>query len=122
MIRKALLWLVLLAFPLHGFAAGAMSHRPDTAMAVSIGHAHCAGAASAHAQPDGASMICACGLSQEPRAKCSLSAACSLVAAPALALPQALTAEPGPAPALPRELGNFAFCTGAPERPPRTLT
>ncbi len=129
--RNVVLWVMLAALPLQGFAAG--THQcPGSAMPVKIGHesagsarqdcAHNVDMVSAPASAtDCKSASGACNQSQAADGKCSLLAACSLVAAPAFPGPAFLSSEPDSTLTLLRIQPDFTFRTGAPERPPRAF-
>ena len=111
-IRKVLLWLALLALPLHGIAGAGVGlchamHGPDT-MSVHASDADCGSTPSE--QP-----------AKTSSAKCATATACGITAAPTLGATMIVAASSGvdilPAPAEP----DFGFLTGAPERPPRTF-
>lgn len=132
-LRKALLWLVVLAFPLQGIAAAslpvlrgagcAVMRMEMQAGSVSIMHPHvhadrtgmASQAAEEHAEMPGCDDAHAAGL-----LKCGQSGLCSLVAAPNLQMPSLLQAGSSPSPAPLVASLRVAFCTGAPDRPPRS--
>lgn len=128
-LRKALFWLLMLVIPLQGLAGAVM---PLHASEAGMGRMHSASnvsapmtmhaASSAHAVDPCAAMVTGCDQSHAPGAlKCGLSAVCGLVAAPALQLPPFIPPLASQA-ARPEFLHlQVAFCTGAPERPPRIL-
>jgi hypothetical protein len=121
-LRKALLWLVLFALPLHGFAVSTMRLCPDPAMsaAAQAGH-HSAVAAHDDCAGFADSASSACDASKASAGKCSLSTACSMVVAPAMTAEPVPMAESGISPVLADTPPEIAFCTGAPDRPPRPL-
>lgn len=130
-LRKALFWLLVLVLPLHGLAAASMMlphvraqgvmQMPESALQRSQLNMD-AGTVAAQAAEDCAGMPASC---DHPHAagvlKCGLSAACGLVAAPALQMPSLLQPGSSRAPVPMRTRLRVAFCTGAPERPPRLL-
>lgn len=132
-IRTALLWLILFALPLHGFAGGAMlrcvgipmsTSQPSGPMASGTDIDRGAGAAPiASAQPAPADCgMAARGYSPQSLAgHCLAAAACDIVAAPApralaFVVPAASAAAP-----LPRLSIGVFFFTDAPYRPPSIL-
>jgi hypothetical protein len=132
-LRKALLWLVMLAFPLQGIAAAslpllrgagcAVMRMEMRAGSVSIMHpdvhadrmSMASPAAKEHGEMPGCDDPHAAGL-----LKCGQSGVCSLVAAPTLQMPSLLQAGSSPSPAPLTATLRVAFCTGAPDRPPRS--
>jgi hypothetical protein len=125
--RTWLIWLTMLALPVYGFAAGGVSLRACD-LAPSMGHAGSEMAAQHHADtmPSIGTPACdhcadlAGGASGKSSfGKCSPSAACGLVAAPARAdiafVDTAATAATPPAPRATR----VDFVTDGPDRPPR---
>lgn len=122
--RKALFWLLMLALPLHGAAAVAMGlASAASAHAASVQAARMVQVdAAAHpVAPDCADMP-DCGFSTHASLKCGLSSSCGVVAAPPASPPHAFSMP------LARRLHlaapvqhAIAFCTGAPERPPRPI-
>ncbi len=131
-LRKVVFWLVMLAIPLHGIAAATMMplHWPGHgAVQMQEGSAQdeargmdAAGLMkpSMKGYADRLMANCDHGHLSGPM-KCGLSAPCGLVAAPALQLPAFPRIEGASSPALMTSLVRVAFCTGAPERPPRFL-
>jgi hypothetical protein len=123
--RNVLVWLTLIALPLYGIAGLARACGcPDMQSMVEV-----ATDADLHAAMDSMSMAdtstnpCAGGIACPAgslHGKCTPSAACSLVAAPALTDLSCTTIETVTAAALPAHAPGFAFVTDAPERPPRT--
>lgn len=125
-LRKAVFWLLMLALPWHG-ASAAMTgfvRDPGAMQQVHVGDtASMHGATSTHASgadtPECAGIPHHCAGSKHAPSKCAPSAACSLIAGPALE-PQAFVAlrvtEELPTASAP---GAVAYCTGALDRPPR---
>lgn len=130
-LRKALLWLLMLVLPLQGIAAlsmmplhalerGAPQMRENSATSA----AACArvGSMAPQAANECDRMMAGCDHSHAGGVlKCGLSAACGLVAAPALQMPSFLQPGSSRAPVRMQTRLKVAFCTGAPERPPRLL-
>jgi len=131
-IRTALVWLMLLALPLHGYASSAMLHcigmpmppsqSADQATAA-IGMDRDGGSGLISSvrplMPDGGTMPASAHASKSSSGHCAASAACDIVAAPfpqvlAVVGPTASAASPLPLPST-----GFGFFTGAPDRPPR---
>lgn len=128
-LRKLLLWLVMLAIPLHGIASVAMTAQHWAGQGsmqmqegAAPGNSGLAATAATVKQSatDCADLTMVCGHSHlKGLAKCNLSAPCGLVAAAAPAIATFLDRSASPAPfGLPSH-ERIAFCTGAPERPPR---
>lgn len=127
-LRKALFWLLMLVVPLQGIAGSVMqlhapaqgmvrmassSNTPTSNMAM---HA----SAPTHAVHPCAGSVPGCNDRHAPgMLKCGLSAACGLVAAPALQPRTFLQLPASEAPQARFLRLQVAFCTGAPERPPR---
>jgi hypothetical protein len=123
--RSLLIWLTLLALPVYGFAAAGFSMRCD--LAPSMAHAGAAATSKHHADASASVDMPACehcaGLagaaSGTSFGKCSPSAACGLVAAPARAdivfVGIAVSAR---MPSAPRA-ARVDFVTDGPDRPPR---
>jgi hypothetical protein len=123
-LRLALVWLAMLALPLHGVAgmmrmaacdtmssgvaAGAASQGSMPMADASTHDGDCCGGMDATAQQGGT-----------VHGKCTPSAACSLVAAPASPGLAVVVGDPMRAASLPAQTPAVAFLTGAPERPPR---
>lgn len=128
-LRKVLFWLVILAIPLHGIAGAGSMPRHQVGHAAmqmeAVGSAAAAGVMETAATMKQAMTGCADPASDCDHAqskgivKCNLSAPCGLVAATsshsAVSLDRSLSAAPIAVPSHDR----IAFCTGAPERPPR---
>lgn len=131
LLRKALFWLMMLAIPLQGIAGVAM--RPLHAPAYAMGQMQAAGGMDVHASDampgmaqhavkDCADVLPGCDHRHAGGLlKCGLSAACGLVAGPAVQMPAFVRPGPSQAPAPLRSNLRVAFCTGAPDRPPRSL-
>lgn len=124
-LRKALFWLVMLALPLQGLATtsvslhalghGVMHMVPETGT-------HATGITKAHALADCAGPAKGCEDCQSPGVvKCGLSAACALVAAPGLQMRASLQEAPAARPTAAPSNPLAGFCTGAPDRPPRSF-
>jgi hypothetical protein len=128
-LRKVLFWLVMLALPLHGIAGATMMplHWPGHgAVQMQDGPAHGqapgthANGMSKQSMQDSADLMMDCAHGHlKGSMKCSLSAPCGLVAAPALHLPAFLGETGTSTPVVLPSHERIAFCTGAPERPPR---
>ena len=131
-IRTALVWLMLLALPLHGYAGCAMLRCTEMPMPASQSSDQANagmdidqdGGSILHAgvralTPGSGSMPASVHASKSSNGHCTASAACDIVAAPfpqmpAVAAPTASAALPLPVPST-----GFGFFTGAPDRPPR---
>ena len=132
-LRKALFWLLMLLLPLQGFAAVVVQPVHGTAhgiarMTAQMRMADVAPTPGMHAVRDTRSMGDCGGFMPgcehaggSMLFKCSLSAVCGFVAGPAPHAHEFLQ----PATSLPPlpvcTLPSVAFCTGAPDRPPRSL-
>lgn len=131
-LRKALFWLIVLVLPLHGLAAASMTlphvraqgvmQMPESAVQ-STRSGMDVGLMAVQTADDCAGMTGGC---DHPHAagvlKCGLSAVCGLVAAPSLQMPSFLQPGSSRAPVPMQMRPRVAFCTGAPERPPRLLS
>lgn len=126
-LRKALFWLLMLVLPLHGIAASivplhAIGHG---AAQMQQGLPEVAGsgldvALAQSAATDCVGMLAGCDHPQVAGLfKCGLSAVCALVAVPDLQRSCFLQAQASQAPVAALPQLQVAFCTGAPERPPR---
>jgi hypothetical protein len=131
-IRTALVWLMLLALTLHGYAGSAMLRCTEMPMPASQSSDQANASmdidqdggsvlhAGIHAlTPDSGTMPASVHASKSSTGHCAASAACDIVAAPfpqvpAVAGPTASAALPLPLPST-----GFGFFTGAPDRPPR---
>lgn len=131
-LRKALFWLLMLALPLQGVAAGVMPiharGQPESShfsMQQAAGETAAAGMqqmSTSGALDDCASLAVGCEHSRAKGAfKCGLAAACALVAAPGLERLSLADSRSSQAPHAPYLQSQVAFQTGAPERPPRLL-
>lgn len=130
-LRKALFWLLMLALPLQGVAAGVMpihaagqTESSHSSMQQVAGDTAAAGMrmSAAGVLDDCASLAAGCEHSRAQGAfKCGLSAACALVAAPGLERLKLADSRSSQAPLAPYLQSQVAFQTGAPERPPRLL-
>lgn len=127
-LRKALFWVLMLVLPLQGIAAITMM--PLHALrqgAAQMQEGSRSGAPSgmdaasmAHPSGDCGGMMAGCEHAHAPGlSKCGLSAVCGLVAAPALQLLPLLQVCSSQAPVARLLNVRVAFCTGAPDRPPR---
>ena len=133
-LRFALMWLLLLALPLQGFAAATMLHcgpgHHGMAAGAAVahqsaddsdhhhgeaGHVH----AATHASGSDDHAPTAADISKLSKFKCSACASCCL----GLALPAAVTAfttfAPADAPDFRVRIEPFGFFTDGPDRPPR---
>jgi hypothetical protein len=125
--RTWLIWLTLLALPVYGFAAVGASLRVCD-LAPSMGHAGSEVTAKHHAAAlpsigtpacDGCAGLAGGASSKSSLGKCSPSAACGLVAAPAGAeIVFVDTAATAATPSAPRAT-RVDFVTDGPDRPPR---
>jgi hypothetical protein len=128
-LRKVLFWLVMLALPLHGIAATTMMplHWPgDGAARMQDRFAQDqppdmkAAGMTGQSMKDCPDLMVDCALLHlKGSMKCNLSAPCGLVAAPALHIPAFLGDAGTSTPLVLPSHERIAFCTGAPERPPR---
>lgn len=127
-LRKALFWLVMLAFPLQGLATtgvslhalghGVMQMVPEAATHATDNPS----STQAHALADCAGPAKGCEDCQSPGVvKCGLSAACAIVAAPGLQMRAPLQKMPAVHPTATPPNPFAGFCTGAPDRPPRSF-
>jgi hypothetical protein len=123
--RSLLIWLTLLALPAYGFAAAGFSM--PCGLAPSMAHAGVEATSSHHADAAASIDMPACehcaGLagaaSGTSFGKCSPSAACGLVAAPArVEVVFVATAATAATPSAPRA-ARVDFVTDGPDRPPR---
>jgi hypothetical protein len=127
-LRNALFWLLMLVVPLQGIAGTVMQlHAPaqDMMRMASSSGAHGSdmamhAAAPTHAAHPCAGRVAGCDDRHTPgMPKCGLSAVCGLVAAPALQSRVFILVPASQAPQAGCLQLQVAFCTGAPERPPR---
>jgi hypothetical protein len=133
-IRTALVWLMLVALPLHGFASAGMLHcvgvpmpasqSSDQAIA-SIGMDRAGGtlllASAQPPTPDCGAMSASVHSSKSSTGHCAASAACDIVAAPFPQVLAVVAPAASAAPPLSRPATGFGFFTDAPDRPPRVL-
>lgn len=132
-IRTALVWLMLLALPLHGYAGSAMLRCTEMPMPASqssdqanarMGIVQDGGSvlhAGMHAMPDSGTMPTSAHTSRSSTGHCAAPAACDIVAAPFPQVPVVAGPTTTAAPLLPLPSPGFGFVTGAPDRPPRLL-
>lgn len=130
-IRTALVWLMLLALPLHGYAGSAMLRCAEMPMpasqssdqaSVGMGLDQDGGSvlhAGMHAMPDSGTMPTSAHTSRSSTGHCTTSAACDIVAAPFPQVPAVGGSTASAALPLPLPSTGFGFFTGAPDRPPR---
>ncbi|NUZ08469.1 hypothetical protein [Piscinibacter koreensis] len=135
LFRNALFWLLMLALPLQGnmvaggfaFASGSL---PQPQSTVRTGHDMASHASVAHHEheahdqqqfSDDCEGMPGCTNGQHTAGKCMLSAHCAVVAVPSQPLPLVLAAVTPTLPVALQHARRLAFCTGAPERPPRSL-
>lgn len=131
MLRKALFWLVMLALPLHGMAAASMGsmHVPvrsaahlRASMSMNMDSGAATTTVGSAAATDCPGMLFGCdqahGFGLE---KCGLSAVCGLVAGPVPEMPVFVRSGLSRTAAPAQFYQRAAFCTGAPDRPPRSL-
>lgn len=128
-LRKALLWLVMLALPLQGIAAvGMMTLHALEGDALQMREALVASplpftdvsSMTERSGKDCERMIAGCDDPQVPgHMQCALSAACGLVSAPASQLPEFPQSAASGTPIRVESNVRVTFSTDAPDRPPR---